>query len=210
MLETSDIEIVDSVSPVVAAILDRFCSLSPSFKTFLFRRNVEIERNISFHNEVKDWTDEEVLHPQHLVKELKQFAKQTFTKYRAPKLCTTKFHSSEHLSDNLMEMGSFQTFSSSAYECSHKNFKEGYNLTTKRTRLAMNETLEYFYEVEEDFWPKLDGNKSNKRKRNPRQNLSILTDLSVIVTHGKTSLNFIWKTFFESSIEKNELQCPEE
>lgn len=64
MLEATDIENVDFVPFFVARNVNCFCSIDCASMAFTFNPYVEIQTNISLLNQIKEWTDEKVLHLQ--------------------------------------------------------------------------------------------------------------------------------------------------
>lgn len=67
---------------------------------------------------------------------------ETFTAYKSSGIYTSKWHSIYHIVKDLHEMGGIEKCHCGFYENSLRNFKEGYNLTSKRVNTAIKVTID--------------------------------------------------------------------
>ncbi|NJK52916.1 MAG: hypothetical protein HC936_08975 [Leptolyngbyaceae cyanobacterium SU_3_3] len=141
MLEASDYDAVDNVSPFLGAIVDSLCGLNSTAEVtkamteyvdmvnFVFRRHLNFE-----------WTKETIVLLDRRIRSFKK-AKFAFEKYQVSGMHTQKWHALDHLCEAISDVGGIESLHGGIYEASHKRFKLFYSRSSRRKRTAMDEII---------------------------------------------------------------------
>ena len=142
MLEGKDYEAMDIVSPFLGAILDMCCGEQDNAPiTRTYTKYSEILNFVNRSWLLPGWDDASLRKLKSMIKSFKEVARMTFEKYQVSGMGTTKFHSLDHLVDDLKVMGGIEYLHGGLFEKVHKILKEDYALTSKRVNTAMQEAI---------------------------------------------------------------------
>jgi len=127
MLEASECDAVDMVSPFMEAILDMCSGTSNnSLVTLCYKVYVDMTDFIFRRHRTLGWTDSEFQELSDIISQFKNVCRETFENYQHSRMGTTKWYGLDHLAQDLREVGGIKYLHGGLYEKSHKLFKEDF------------------------------------------------------------------------------------
>ena len=142
MLEASDLDRIDEVSPFLGAIIDRCCGETKNAPvTTVFTLYVNLLNEIHCRGRTPGWTDEDLGRLDRSIRDFKTIGKSVFHRYQKSGMGTSKWHLLDHLCVDFRRTGGICYMSGGLYEMTHKFVKADYEKTSKRNSSAMSETM---------------------------------------------------------------------
>lgn len=192
MLEAQNFDTLDMVAPFLGAVVDTCCGTeekAPVTNTYVAYS--ELLDFIYRRRTYPSWNEAELGVLITMIGSFKTIARDTFGKYQASNMGTSKWHALEHVVDNLRDLGGIQYMHGGLYEQSHKNFKEDYKLTSKRVHSAMTETLK-----RQEERALLQHDQTLRPVRHNRRKIAVVKEdgASLVKTGPTTTLNCVERT----------------
>lgn len=163
MLEAKDMKNVQQVLPFVGALLDRLCyseaatgnlSRASTTKdstpmTDVFTSFDDLQRHlVGKVEEEVGFTQSDVQKLHTRIEHFKTTAIRVFGEFQASSFCFPKFHSLEHIVQDIIDLGNPAHYSADAFEASHVRFKTANRTTSRRRATALAETTRILSEQE--------------------------------------------------------------
>ena len=140
LLQASDFDRIDKVSPFLGAMADSFCGNSRKAEiTKVYTRYVDLLHFATRNHFVPGWSASDIATLRTMIREFKIVGKQVFGKYQASGLCTQKWHALDHIPEAIMRTGGMEYVHTGVYEAAHKSFKKMYRLSSRRPSSLMDE-----------------------------------------------------------------------
>ena len=145
MLEAKDLKNVAQVMPFLGAVMDRLCGAERNGfpVTYVFVRYVELEQAIMRRGtDEKGFTEDALNQLQEQVVAFKKAAYEAFQDYQASGFNFPKWHSLEHVVEDISDLGICSNYSADAFEFSHTVFKTYNRAGSQRKDTTLRETAE--------------------------------------------------------------------
>ena len=142
MLEAADMKSIDMVSPFLGAIIDRCCAevvTAPVTGTFtLF---IDMIDEIYERDRIPGWTDSCLDALSRTIRLFKAQGRKVFENFQPSSMGFPKWHSLDHVVEDISSTGSISYMEGDLYEMAHKTIKGDLRNTSRRKATCMEGTI---------------------------------------------------------------------